>query len=174
MTRRQLEHILRAVSAVTEETEIVVLGSQAILGFSPDVPKELLVSMEADVFPLKAVEKADIIDGTIGELSPFHEAYGYYAHGIAPESSVLADGWMERALRIQSPAMRGTVGICLSPADLAVSKLAAGREKDMAFVTAMLRHRLVHPSDVEMLADRMPPAARGRVLDGLRLCLARA
>ena len=32
MTRAQLEHILRAAGALTEEREIVVLGSQAILG----------------------------------------------------------------------------------------------------------------------------------------------
>jgi hypothetical protein len=32
---------------------------------------------------------------------------------------------------------------CVSPADLAYSKLAAGREKDMEFVAGLLHHKIV-------------------------------
>lgn len=36
MNRQQLEHILGAAGAITDEEEIVILGSQAILGMSPE------------------------------------------------------------------------------------------------------------------------------------------
>ena len=52
MDRTQLEHVLRASSAITGAAEVVVIGSQAILGSHPDAPAELLVSGEVDVFTL--------------------------------------------------------------------------------------------------------------------------
>ena len=81
MRRHELEHLIRAAAAVTNEYEIVVIGSQSILGAVADPPAALLQSMEADCYPLKQPELADLIDGAIGELSPFHERFGYYADG---------------------------------------------------------------------------------------------
>ncbi|MBM3890127.1 MAG: hypothetical protein FJ388_13515 [Verrucomicrobia bacterium] len=89
MNRRQLEHVLRASGSIVGCRDIVVVGSQAILGAHPDAPPELLASIEADVYPLDAPEKADLIDGCIGELSPFHQTFGYYAHGVGPETAQL-------------------------------------------------------------------------------------
>jgi hypothetical protein len=174
MTRAQLEHILRAAGAITNEDEIVILGSQAVLGTVADAPEELSRSVEADAFPPNAPDKTDLIDGTLGELSPFHETHGYYAHGITPESTVLADGWRERLVRVQSPATHGVVGLCLSVPDLAVSKLAASREKDIDFVVALVRHRLLAANDVKTLADRLTAPERSVVLRNLDLCQARA
>ncbi|MBI3922862.1 MAG: hypothetical protein HY318_15685 [Armatimonadetes bacterium] len=67
MTQSQLEHLLRAAGALAEADAIIVIGSQAILATCPDAPGELLVSREADVFPLNDPQKADLIDGSIGE-----------------------------------------------------------------------------------------------------------
>jgi len=39
MTREQLEHAIRAACMVTEDSEIWVFGSQAILGEFPDAPE---------------------------------------------------------------------------------------------------------------------------------------
>src|SRR5436190_11983884 len=69
MRRKELEHIIRAAAAITDQYEIVVLGSQSILGAVPDAPEVLLLSMEADVYPLRRPDLADLIDGAIGELS---------------------------------------------------------------------------------------------------------
>ncbi len=48
MTRAQLEHVIRAAAVISEDDEIVVIGSQAVLGQFPDAPADLTVSMEAD------------------------------------------------------------------------------------------------------------------------------
>ena len=68
MRRSELEHLLRAAGAIAGEDEIVVIGSQAILATHPSPPPELVVSLEADVYPMRAPWKADLIDGSIGEL----------------------------------------------------------------------------------------------------------
>jgi len=51
MRRAHLEHIIRAAASVSGDNEIVIIGSQAILGQLSDPPAALTVSMEADVFP---------------------------------------------------------------------------------------------------------------------------
>jgi len=82
MKRSELEHIVRAAGAIANDREIVVVGSQSILGQFPNAPVALLASMEADVYPRSAPERSDLIDGSIGEGSLFHECFGYYAEGV--------------------------------------------------------------------------------------------
>ena len=156
MTRAQLEHLLRAAGAITGKRVFVVVGSQALLGVARNAPADLLVSMEADMYPEDAPEMADLVDGTIGELSPFHETFGYYAHGVGPATAALPSGWRERVAVIESSATEGVRGLCISPVDLAVSKLAAGREKDIVFVGGMIRHGLVTRADIGVVLDELP------------------
>ena len=55
MTRSQLEHAIRAACTVSEDTEVWVFGSQAILGEHPDAPVALLRSIEVDVAPTRGL-----------------------------------------------------------------------------------------------------------------------
>lgn len=71
MQRLQLEHIIRAAAGITGAQEFIIIGSQAVLGQFPDAPAELLISIEADVFTLRDPSDAGLIDGSIGEGSPF-------------------------------------------------------------------------------------------------------
>ena len=109
MQRFQLEHIIRAAAGITGAPELVVVGSQAVLGQFPNAPDELLVSIEADVFSLRSPEDSDLIDGSIGEGSPFHQTFGYYAHGVGAETAVLPEGWRENRLvpQPQEPHLHG-------------------------------------------------------------------
>jgi hypothetical protein len=49
MNRLQLEHVIRAAATISEDDEIVVIGSQAILGRYPDALEELCLSADADL-----------------------------------------------------------------------------------------------------------------------------
>ena len=84
MNRIQLEHIIRAASQISDDTEIVIIGSQAIHAQDMKLPPVAFQSAEADVYPRNHPERADDIDPAIGELSPFHKTHGYYAHGVSP------------------------------------------------------------------------------------------
>jgi hypothetical protein len=145
MRRSDLEHVIRAAAAITNEYEIVIVGSQSLLGAVPQPPALLVESMEADVYPRRRPELADLIDGAMGEGSPFHDCFGYYAQGVGPQTAVLPVGWDVRLVRIQNANTDLKVGLCLEPHDLAVSKLAAGREKDWVFVAEMLVRNIVQP-----------------------------
>ncbi len=132
MQRSELEHIIRASGDVAQDDEIVIIGSQSILGQFPNAPMRLLVSMEADVYPKHNPELADRIDGAIGEGSSFHELHGYYAQGVGPETAKLPSGWKDRLVVIKNENTNGIAGLCLEVHDLAVSKFVAGRSKDLS------------------------------------------
>ena len=169
MQRDQLEHIIRAACAITGAREIVVIGSQAVLGQHPDAPEELRVSIEADVFTFRDPADADLIDGSIGERSPFHETFGYYAHGVARDTAILPRGWEQRLVRVSNANTGVGAGLCLEAHDLAVSKLAAGREKDMEFVRAMARRGLVAGATLKERLAETPLRVEVRELCEARL-----
>ena len=152
MTREQLEHLIRAAAVIADDNEIIVIGSQAILGQFPNAPAPMRVSVEADLFPKNHPERADILEGSIGELSPFHETFGYYAQGVGEETARLPQGWKDRLVVIQNESTRGARGLCLEIHDLLVSKTIAGREKDLAFLRVAAEHRM---ADLETLLARL-------------------
>jgi hypothetical protein len=168
MHRQQLEHIIRAAAGITGASEFVIVGSQAVLGQFPQAPDELLISMEADVFSLRDPADSDLIDGSIGEGSPFHQTFGYYAHGVSVETAVLPNGWRDRLVPVHNENTGGGTGLCLEIHDLAVSKLVAGREKDVEFIGGLLRYRLVK---VPVLRDRLNKT--NLTSERLQICLAR-
>jgi hypothetical protein len=152
MKRSDLEHLIRAAGAIADDTDIVVIGSQSILGQFPDAPAKLLASAEADLFPLHRPERADLIDGSIGEGSQFHELFGYYAQGVGERTATLPSGWQSRFVRVANPNTRGVCGLCLEVNDLAISKYVAGREKDLEFTRELASQGM---TDLRVLITRL-------------------
>jgi hypothetical protein len=149
VNRAQLEHVLRAAATIVDDPDLLVLGSQAVLGaFADDrLPAEATTSIEADLafFDDPDGSKADRVDGAIGELSRFHERFGYYAQGVSVSTAVLPAGWEERTVEFATPGAAPARARCLEPHDCVVAKLVAGREKDRAFAAALIREGLVEP-----------------------------
>jgi len=141
VNRRELEHVINAAAGITGD-EIVVIGSQAILGQFPTAPAAMLRSMEADLYPRNDPDRAIEIDGAIGDGSQFHELYGYYAHGVGPETPWAPVGWEGRLLELQIPPLlpsgKPVTAWFIEVHDLVLAKLAAGREKDIQFATEAL------------------------------------
>ena len=155
MKRHELEHVLRASAAITNDNSFVVIGSQAVLLPFPDAPTELLLSNEVDLYPAMHPEHADLIDGAIGQLSMFHDTFGYHADGVGPETATMPADWMTFAklysigdLTVVSPDLH----------DLAVSKCVAGREKDAVWVAALLRYHMIDPTRLEQRLRALDPA----------------
>lgn len=153
MRRADLEHVIRAAAAIANERDLVVIGSQSILGQYPDAPPELRMSMEVDLYPRNRPELADLIDGSIGEGSMFQETNGYYAQGVGPNTATLPRGWEERLVVVENPNTQPGRGLCLEAHDLALAKYAAGREKDLDFTRAMINAKML---DIDILLKRLP------------------
>ncbi|MFI6241882.1 DUF6036 family nucleotidyltransferase [Micromonospora sp. NPDC050795] len=152
MRLEQLEHVLRSACQIVGDSNVLVIGSQSVLGAISEsrLPLEATASMEVDVafFDDPQDRKADQVDGAIGEFSPFHEMNGYYAQGVSVSTAVLPDGWRDRLVLVESQSTQPGRGYTLEPHDCVVSKLVAGREKDHAFADALIRAKLVNPAVV--------------------------
>ncbi|MDN5763982.1 MAG: hypothetical protein L0H41_16915 [Microlunatus sp.] len=174
MNREQLAHLLRASAHIAGDPNILVIGSQAILGSfdEDDLPAPATASREVDVAFLNdpGGQKADQVDGAIGELSPFDEQFGYYAQGVEVSTAVLPTGWEDRVITWQSQSARPAQALFLEPHDLAMAKLAAFRDKDRAFVTALLDATLLAADTLfNRLADLpVPRRTHDRIAGFLR------
>ncbi len=155
MKRSELSHVLRAACEIVHDPNILVIGSQSILGsFSEEqLPPDATMSIEADVafFDDPGGTKADRVDGAIGELSPFHEHHGIYGQGVDRSTAVLPAGWSDRLVAYPDPMASPSRPRCLDPHDLVVSKLVAGREKDFVFAEVLVAAGLIR---LDVLRDR--------------------
>jgi hypothetical protein len=173
VNREQLGHLIRAAATIVDD-EIVVAGSQAVLGQFPSAPPSLLRSLEAAVYPKHAPDRAAEIEASLGDGSQFHATYGIYAHGIGPETVVAPSGWQERLVRVEVRAVtradRTAVGWTLEIHDLILAKLAAWRPHDIDFVRDTLDAELVDVQRLSAEVSEMPTSHRDRVrnrLEGL-------
>ncbi|HVK53492.1 MAG TPA: DUF6036 family nucleotidyltransferase [Burkholderiales bacterium] len=143
MERKHLEHLIRAASSIVDDAELVIVGSQSVLGQFPDAPDSLKVSMEADMYPSNRPELADLIEGSIGEGSPFEQTFGYYAQGVSPGTAILPRGWEGRLTKVQNENTRYATGYCIDVHDLVLSKYVANRPKDIDFNREVIRSKMV-------------------------------
>ncbi|HEY5619046.1 MAG TPA: DUF6036 family nucleotidyltransferase [Vicinamibacterales bacterium] len=160
MTRAELEHAIRAACDVSGDDQVYVFGSQAILGQYPDAPETLRQSAEADIAPVTAIDMVDVIDAQLGELSPFHDAFGFYVHGVSIDAAVLPVGWQKRAIPVRNDNTRNGTGWCAEAHDLAVSKLVAFRDKDKSFVRVLILEKLIKPSELLLRLGQLPKHER--------------
>ncbi|KEF94943.1 hypothetical protein K883_05367 [Mycobacterium sp. TKK-01-0059] len=176
MRRDQLEHAIRAACQIAGITEVIIVGSQAILGtFTEDeLPFYATRSAEIDVLPIaddsgEITRIADEIEGVAGELSPFAELHGFSIDGVDLQTSALPDGWRDRLVKVQNANTAASsgepqfIGWCLDKEDLCVAKLCALREKDQNFVDALITAGLVDPhviaTRLATVSERHRPAA---------------
>jgi len=166
MRRDQLEHAIRTACQIIGRREVIVVGSQSILGtFREDqLPNEATMSAEIDILPIaddndETARLADLIEGVVGEFSPFEELHGFGIDGVDLQTSALPAGWGKRLVKVQNANTAAPggepqyTGWCLDKEDLCVAKLCAFREKDQNFVAALLRSALVRPRDHPHPAD---------------------
>ena len=159
MTRDQFEHAIRAAGAVLGVTELLVIGSQAVHGsMTGPLPIEAARSVEVDVAVRGDADGrlADLIDGSIGEASMFHDTFGYYAQGVVESTACLPVGWQARLVPFDTPGTRGVTAWCLELHDLWVSKAVAGREKDREFCRALIRRGVVMADVLESRLETVP------------------
>jgi hypothetical protein len=149
MKRVELEHVLRASAAITLDTSFVVIGSQSVLLDFPDAPAELLLSNELGLYPALHPERSDLIDGAIGQLSMFHDTFGYHADGVSPDTATMPADWMTFA---KLHYIGELTVICPDLHDIAVSKCVAGRDKDAGWVRGLLRHHII---TIDRLVERL-------------------
>ncbi|PWH05344.1 hypothetical protein DEO23_12175 [Brachybacterium endophyticum] len=161
MKRLELAHLLRAACDIAGDREVLVIGSQSILGAfdEDDLPPAATASIEADIAFLEDPDrtKADDVEAIIGEMSSFHQMNGIYAEGVHIETALyLPPGWRERLVSWPLQSSDPAEPRFLEPHDLAVAKLGAHRPKDLEFVDALLQARMLVLEELRSRAALLP------------------
>lgn len=148
MQRHQLQHVILEIGRRFDLRDFYIVGSAAILAALPDPPAgSLTATRDVDVIPPGDDEQlADRISFVLGEASDFDIEHGYYAQGVSLRTPTFAPSdWQARAIPVR---VTDCTGWCMEPHDLVLSKLGAGRDKDLEFARDAARFGLVQRDEL--------------------------
>jgi hypothetical protein len=155
MKKHQLDHVLRAAGRITGEKQFVIIGSQALHGKHPDLADDIVSSAEVDLIAKASVARTEWLNA-IGQDSPFHEEFGYYADPVDEGTAILPAGWRGRLVNLPPGETEGVRGLCLDPHDLVLSKYVARREKDLLFIRGLVTRGIVKRETLLTLLAKTP------------------
>ena len=153
MKKHQLDHILRAAGDITGLKQFVIVGSQALHGKYPNLADDIVMSAEVDLFAPRHPDATELLN-EIGVDSPFHVTHGFYADPVDEGTAVLPKGWKGRLVNLPAGDTGDVRGLCLEPHDLAISKYAAGRDKDRIFTKELAKRGLVDRETLLALVEQ--------------------
>jgi len=164
MKKHQLDHVLRAAGRITGEKQFIIIGSQSLHGKHPDLPDDIVQSAEVDLIAKGDVARTEWLNA-IGQDSPFHQEFGYYADPVDAGTATLPAGWKGRLVNLPPGDTEGVQGLCLDPHDLAIAKYVARREKDLVFNRALASRRIVNRKQLlqRLEKTRLTETARERI-----------
>lgn len=163
MNLDQFYHIARASCAVAAVDYVTVFGSNAMLPWLGDIgihdmrqfldPDILSRELDLCVGDGADDELNSLVDGTLGELSQFDETFGVYAHPNPIEGLFHAPpSWQKRIRIVKEP--KSNVNIVVPHyRDLAVSKIVAGRPKDLDFALQVAQAFDKRADDISFLVE---------------------
>jgi hypothetical protein len=109
MKKHQLDHVLRAAGRITGEKQFIIVGSQSLHGKYPDLPDDLVRSAEVDLIAKGRVARTEWLNA-IGQDSPFHQQFGYYADPVDEGTAVLRLGARRTLLStVRSPSVASSL-----------------------------------------------------------------
>jgi hypothetical protein len=136
MTRDDLRALFAEARRLSGETDYVIIGSLAVLGYAGTVPPRMAVSVDVDAWCKSDPARVFELGPALGHGSAFEERHGYYLDPVSPRVATLPDGWDDRLIRIElAPSL---VAWFLEPHDAAVSKYARMEPRDREWIRAGL------------------------------------
>jgi len=139
--REDLRRLFARARDLCGETDYVVLGSLAVLGYAGEVPPRMAASLDVDAFTKSDPARVFGLAPVLGQGSPFEAEHGYYLDPISPRVATLPAGWEDRLVRIQlEPELAAWF---LEPNDAAVSKYARMEPRDREWIRPGLRTGMI-------------------------------
>jgi hypothetical protein len=137
MKREDLRRLFAQARKLSGETDYVVLGSLAALGYAGQVPARMAISLDVDAYGKSDPGRIFGLAAALGQGSPFEAEHGYYLDPISPHVATLPQSWESRLVRIELEP--GLAAWFLEPNDAAVSKYARMEPRDREWIRAGLQ-----------------------------------
>jgi hypothetical protein len=159
--------LILEASTVANRNEFILFGSQAVHAVTSQLPVEVLISRECNIWIENEPSLQQLLKGRLGSESPFRQAKGFYLDPVPPDLPMVPLGWQQRLTELMVDDIKVR---CLEIHDLIISKLAAGRLKDYEFIAAVLMARLARTDEVVRRIQTFPdPHTQAVLLARLRI-----
>jgi hypothetical protein len=161
LRKADIDHILRAAAAITNQSSFVLIGTGAVIATARHIPAFLMMTPEIDLYVEGDDSEtfSDLIDATIGQGSVFHRTFRYYGDGVGARTAVMPLDWRSRAVTYIT-ADKTVRALCPSADDIAVAEMCAWREKDIAWLDEAFTSRITRFERVEgLLGHSLPTEA---------------
>jgi hypothetical protein len=135
--RDDLRRLFARARSLSGETDYVVLGSLAALGYAGELPPRMAMSLDVDAYGKSDPGRIFDLAPALGQGSAFEAENGYYLDPISPRIATLPERWEDRLVRIELEP--GLAAWFLEPNDAAVSKYARMEPRDREWIRAGLR-----------------------------------
>jgi hypothetical protein len=135
---KDLHRLFARASALSRETEFVVVGSHCALGVPRDreLPARMTMSIDVDAWTRNDPARIFELQAALGQGSAFELENGYYLDPVSPRLPTLPEGWESRLYKVKFDD--GIVVHFLDPNDAAVSKYARAEPRDREWLQAGL------------------------------------
>ncbi len=166
MNRQQLHALLRKARELSGHQEFVIVGSLSILGAVSDPPDAMVMSIDVDTYMRRDPSRTGELQAALGQGSDFENEFGYYLDPVSPNLPSFPEGWQDRLIEIDFGEVRAYF---VEPNDVAVSKYMRGEERDLRWLRAGLKSKLLDMDTIERRIGSAPaldgelPAARKRI-----------
>ncbi len=136
MKREDLRQLFSHARRLSGESDFVVIGSLAALGYSGTLPPRMAISLDVDAYCRSDPARIFELAPELGQGSAFERENGFYLDPVSPRIATLPDEWEARLVRIELEP--GLAAWFLEPNDAAVSKYARMEPRDREWIRAGL------------------------------------
>jgi hypothetical protein len=153
LNREQLHALLTEARKQVRHSEFVIVGSLSILGAIAAPPRTMVTSIDVDTYLKNDPQRTGELVQALGQGSAFEDEFGYYLDPVSPHLPSFPQGWQDRLMLLDFGDVKAYF---VDPNDVAVSKYMRGEERDMRWLLAGLRSRLLALDIIERRAASAP------------------
>ena len=146
MNREQLYALLVQARTQVHHTEFVIVGSLAILGSVGKPPSTMVMSIDVDTYLKNDPQRTGELVEALGQGSAFEDEFGYYLDPVSPNLPSFPEGWQDRLVLLDFGDIQA---FFVDANDVAVSKYMRGEERDLRWLRAGLKDKLLNMDIIE-------------------------
>ena len=153
MTLDQVFRLVHAARELTKHRELVVIGSNSVLGLAEttSIPAAMSMSIDLDSYLKNDPGWTGDLVAALGENSEFHRREGFFLDMVSPHLPTLPEGWQGRLMPVRRD---GATAWFIDPDDAAISKYARGEPRDQRWIRAGIEAGIVSLPKVKALLGR--------------------
>lgn len=155
--------ILLDAARLIREGELVVFGSASLAFWLTDAPS----TRDVDVWVVP-VERGEMVEALMGELSWYHDRHDAYVEVWGPETFAAPTDWRARAKVLEDASIPGVTLVVPHPHDVLLAKLERWDDPDRAHARQILAELPCREADLDRLVAKAPYRT-GQITDDERI-----